>query len=119
MARAQSADEAIIGAGTRIRGNIEGGGNLRIEGRVEGDVALSGAVSVETGGGVVGALSGSDVTIGGTVVGDVAATGAVTIRAGAEVTGNMGGTDVSLEEGASFTGRVESEFELPPELEDR
>jgi len=119
MARAQSADEAIIGPGTRIRGNVEGGGDLRIEGRVEGDVALTGTVNVETGGGVVGDLSGSDVTIGGTVVGDVSATGAVSIRAGAEVTGTVGGVDVSLEEGANFTGRIESEFELPPELEDR
>lgn len=119
MARAQSADEAIIGRGTRIRGNVQGGGNLRVEGQVEGDVAVTGMVSVEAGAGVVGDVAGSDIAIGGSLVGDVSATGSVSVQAGAEVRGNLGGAEVSLEEGASFSGRIEADFTLPPELEDR
>ena len=57
--------------------------------------------------------------VGGALTGDVAATGAVVIRATARVEGNMSGAEVSLEEGASFSGRIEAEFDLPAELEGR
>ena len=61
----------------------------------------------------------STVLIGGALTGDVAATGAVVIRASAKVAGNMSGAEVSLEEGASFSGRIEAEFDLPAELAGR
>ena len=52
-------------------------------------------------------------TIGGELAGDVTARGAVVVRAGAKVTGNLGGSEVSLEEGASFEGRIDAELDLP------
>jgi cytoskeletal protein CcmA (bactofilin family) len=93
-------DGATIGRGTRVRGRVEGSGDLRIEGEVTGDVRVSGAVTIE-----------------GTLTGDVVSEGAVLIRAGAQVEGNMSGAEVALEEGASFSGRIDADFELPDGLE--
>lgn len=111
-------DESVLGRGTRVRGRINGDGSLRVEGQVEGEVAVSGDLTIEEGASVRGDVEALGVTILGELQGDVSAHGPVAIRATAKVTGNMGGAEVTLDEGASFTGRIEADFELPPELLD-
>jgi len=61
-------------------------------------------------------VGASAVAIGGTLRGDVSARGVVTVRATADVEGDLGGAEVSLDEGASFHGRIEAEFDMPAEL---
>lgn len=109
-------DESVLGRGARVRGRVNGDGSLRVEGQVEGEIAVSGDLTIEEGGAVRGDVEAHGVTILGELQGDVSAHGPVAIRATAKVTGNMGGAEVTLEEGASFTGRIEADFELPPEL---
>jgi cytoskeletal protein CcmA (bactofilin family) len=111
-----SESTSVLGRGARVRGRVSGDGDLRVEGQIEGDVALSGELAIEETGSITGDVDAASVTIAGVLQGDVAARGAVTIRAGAKVEGNMGGAEVSLEEGASFAGRIEAEFDLPAEL---
>lgn len=96
-----------------MRGRIGGEGDLRIEGEVEGDVAISGDLSIEEGASVTGDVGAGSLVVGGALKGDVAARGQVTIRATAQVEGDVGGAEVSLEEGASFHGRIAAEFDLP------
>lgn len=120
MARNRSAvasSEAVIGRGARVRGRVGGEGDLVVEGRVEGDVSVSGALSVEAEGAVEGDVTAAAVTIAGGLTGDVSCRGSVLIRAGAQVSGNMGGAEVALEEGAAFSGRIDADFQLPPEIE--
>jgi cytoskeletal protein CcmA (bactofilin family) len=114
-----SESTSVLGRGARVRGRVSGDGDLRVEGQIEGDVTLSGELSIDETGTVTGDVDAAAVTITGTLLGDVAARGVVTIRAGAKVEGNMGGAEVSLEEGASFAGRIEAEFDLPAELTSR
>ena len=110
---------STLGRGARVRGRVHGDGDLLIEGQVEGDVSISGDLSIEDGAAVTGDVEAGAVAIAGRLKGDVAARGAVTIHATASVEGNMGGAEVSLEEGASFSGRIEAEFDLPAELKPR
>ena len=42
--------ESVIGAGTKVRGRIHGDGDLLVEGNVEGDIALRGALTIAVGG---------------------------------------------------------------------
>ena len=107
---------SVLGRGARVRGRVSGDGDLQVEGQIEGDVTLSGELSIDEAGSITGDVDAAAVTIAGALQGNVAARGAVTIRAGAKVEGNMGGAEVSLEEGASFVGRIEAEFDLPAEL---
>jgi cytoskeletal protein CcmA (bactofilin family) len=104
MARSTRADVgrgegAVIGRTTRVRGKISGDGGLVLEGSVEGDVAVTAAV-----------------TIRGELEGDVQTRGPVRIESGAKVKGDMQGESFMLEEGADFAGRLDADFELPPEL---
>jgi len=111
------AAESTLGRGARVRGRISGEGDLRVEGHIEGDVRVSGQLALEEGASITGDIEAAAVVIGGLLTGDVASRGAVTVRATAKVEGNLGGAEVSLEEGASFHGRIEAEFDMPVELE--
>lgn len=115
---AAEAAESTLGRGARVRGRISGDGDLRVEGHVEGDVRVSGQVALEEGASITGDVEAAAVIISGALTGDVVSRGAVTVRASAKVAGNLGGAEVSLEEGASFHGRIEAEFDMPAELEE-
>jgi len=110
-------NEARIGVGTRIVGRVSGDGNLVVEGHVEGEIAVRGDLTIDSGGSVVSNVEAHSVVVAGSLDGDVNATGAVAVRAGARVRGDLHGTEVTLEEGAQFAGRLDCEFTLPPELE--
>jgi cytoskeletal protein CcmA (bactofilin family) len=108
--------ESVLGRGTRVRGRVRGEGHLRVEGTIEGDVAISGELAIEEGGEIKGNVQADSVTIGGELSGDVAARGPVALRSTAKVTGNLGGSEVSLDEGASFEGAIDAQFDLPADL---
>ena len=125
MARAQTSaktgaargdGDSVLARGAKVRGRVSGDGGLRVEGQIEGDVSIRGDLAIESGAAIKGDVDANAVVIDGALTGDVAARGAVAIRKGANVTGNMGGAEVSLDEGALFSGRIEAEFDLPPEL---
>ncbi|HEY1691244.1 MAG TPA: polymer-forming cytoskeletal protein [Polyangiaceae bacterium] len=108
---------ARIGSGARIRGRIHGDGDLVVEGQVEGELAIRGELTIAEGGAVTSeAVEAQSVVVAGTLEGDVAASGPVRLVAGARVRGNLKGSAVSIEEGARFSGRLDCEFDLPPEL---
>jgi cytoskeletal protein CcmA (bactofilin family) len=95
---------------------VSGEGNVRLEGEVEGDVKVSGQLELAATGVLVGSVSAGQVTVDGSLQGDVEASGPIHIRTGARVVGDMNGSEVSLEEGASFRGRIDATFELPDGL---
>ena len=135
MARASSSSTshgaAVLGKGSHVRGRIAGDGDLLGEMSrqldeesggfafglgISGDVALKGALVVDSGAEVVADVQASSVMVEGAIEGDISATEAVTIRASARVSGAIRGSSISIEEGASVSGRIEADFELPPEL---
>jgi len=109
--------EARIGSSARIRGRIHGEGNLVIEGHVHGDVTVRGDLTIAEGASVSSqVVEAHALTIAGELEGEVNASGPVTLAAGARVRGNLRGSAVAIDEGARFSGRLECEFDLPPEL---
>ncbi len=113
---AHAGGPSVLGSSLRVRGRLTGNGDLRIEGEIEGDVKVDGALELAEGGSVTGNVTATSVVLDGSLTGDVAAEGTVLIRANARVSGNMNGSEIALEEGASFNGRIEAVFELPDGL---
>src|SRR5580693_7755328 len=115
--RTGDAGGARIGSGARVRGRIHGDGDLVVEGHVEGDLAIRGELTVAEGANVSSeTIEAHSVVVAGGLEGDVAASGTVRLVAGARVRGNLKGSSVSIDEGARFSGRLDCEFDLPPEL---
>lgn len=108
--------EAVIGRSTRVRGRVSGDGDLRVEGAVEGDISLSGDLTITDGARAASNVEARAVTVAGELEGDVRAQGVVHIEVGARVRGDIQGELVAIDEGAEFNGRLIADFELPPEL---
>ena len=109
--------EARIGRTARVRGRVHGEGDLVIEGAVEGDLAIRGDLTVAEGAEVTSStVEAHEVHIAGALTGDVAASGSVRLSGAARVRGNVRAAAVAIDDGARFSGRLEVEFELPPEL---
>jgi len=119
MARTSSTshgETAVLGKGSHLRGRIAGDGDLRVEGVISGDVALKGHLTVDGGAEIVADVQARSVVVEGAIEGDISAIEAVAIRAGAKVSGAIRGSSISIEEGATVSGRIDADFELPPGL---
>ena len=111
-----SHDASSIGAGARVKGRVSGDGDLVIAGSVEGDIAVRGDLTIEAGGSCTSNVDAHGVTVSGALEGDVVASGAVVLGATARLRGGVRGASFAMDDGASFAGLVECDFELPAEL---
>lgn len=106
----------MIGGTTRVRGRIDGEGDLVVEGAVEGDVSLRGDLTIGEAAKMASNVDANAVTVRGELEGDVHARGLVRIAAGARVRGDVSGESFALEDGAEFVGRIDLQFDLPAAL---
>ncbi len=104
-------DESIIGATTRIRGNVTGSGSLVVEGQVEGDIVMEGDVVLGEGGRVRGSIQGASLRVAGQVAGDLKANDSISVESGARVVGDIIAARIGIAEGALVRGLVQTEGE--------
>jgi cytoskeletal protein CcmA (bactofilin family) len=102
--------DTLIGAGTRIIGDVHFSGGFHVDGHVKGNVdapADSGAtLSVSDGGVVEGAVAVPNVVLNGSVRGDILAHDRVELGATARVTGNVYYGLIEMEMGAEINGKL-------------
>ena len=89
---------------------------MRIEAEIEGDVVVRGALELEPGATVSGGVEADTLVVAGALDGDVTAKGAVTITASGSLRGDVTAAELSLEEGGTFQGRIEADFDLPDSI---
>jgi cytoskeletal protein CcmA (bactofilin family) len=114
--RVAPGDGSTIGSGARIRGRVTGDGDLVVAGHVEGDILVRGDVTIADSASCTSNVEGHEVTVAGALSGDISASGAVTIGSTARYRGNVRGGTIAIEDGASFAGRIDCDFELPEGL---
>lgn len=102
------ADVTVIGRGANVVGRVSGAVDLEIHGRIEGDVAVEGDVTVETQGLVAANIAGRRVVIRGAVKGDVTGEDAVRLEEGARVVGDIHAPRVAITRGALVRGHVQT-----------
>jgi len=102
--------DTLIGAGTRIIGDVHFGGGFHVDGHVKGNVDAppdSGAtLSVSDTGVIEGAVAVPNVVLNGTVKGDILAHDRVELGATARVTGNVYYGLIEMEMGAEINGKL-------------
>lgn len=112
MAKEQAASQtagaiSIIAQGTRIVGDCETDGTMRIEGTVEGKVRAAKAVVVGKDGVVKGDIATQDAVIGGHVTGTVTAESRLELQATCVIDGEIRARRIKLDEGGKVNGQVQ------------
>jgi len=113
---AQGEQIGIIGKGITIKGSLTGGGDLVIEGRVEGQIALKNHLTIEGTGRVQADIRAEELTINGEASGNIDASTRVAISASARVAGDIKAPRVVIEDGAVFNGSIEMDVRLPDDI---
>ncbi len=103
------AEASVVGQGTVVRGNVRGEGSIEIYGRVDGNVVVTGDVTLGENASVSGDVSGARVSVGGIVTGDLTGTEAVIIERAAQITGDITAPRVGIEEGARVRGALRTD----------
>ncbi len=106
----QSRIDSLIGAGTRIEGDVSFAGGLRVDGEIKGNVRASG----EEGGTLVvseharieGEIHVSHVVINGTITGPVYSSESLELQPRARVTGDVQYNNLEMHLGAIVQGRL-------------
>jgi cytoskeletal protein CcmA (bactofilin family) len=104
----QSRERALIGPSIEIKGNLSGGEDLLVEGRVEGKIELPQfSVTIGSGGRIKADIHGRSIIVMGEVEGNLYGSEQIVLRQSSKVTGNLVAPRVSLEDGANFRGSVD------------
>jgi len=108
--RPTSTIDTLIGAKTKIKGDITFSGGFRVDGTVVGSIVSDGApdavLTISDQGSVEGEVRAPHVIINGTMKGDVMASERVELAAQARVLGNVHYKVLEMAAGAQITGRV-------------
>lgn len=97
----------VIGEHTRILGNLEGKGNLRIDGEVEGNLKVESLVVIGPKGRVRGEIQANQISISGCVEGNCIARDRIELQSSAVISGNLTSMRIEMKDGAKLQGKVE------------
>ena len=106
----QTRIDSLIGAGTRIEGNVIFAGGLRIDGEVKGDVRCvegeAGTLVISEHARVEGEIAVAHLVVNGTIVGPVHAADFVELQPRSRVTGDVHYASIEMHLGAVVDGRL-------------
>lgn len=94
----------IIANGTRLKGELEIDGNLRIEGGFQGSLYVGSRLYISSTGRVISNIHADEAIIGGVVLGNIYAKTKVKILSTGHVKGNIYTNVISADEGSLFEG---------------
>lgn len=106
MADKDLKDLNLIGAGTTVEGKIRTQGNIRIDGKLTGEINATENLSVGVTGVIEGTISGKNIIVGGKVRGNITATEKLVMEGKAVVRGDVRASKLVVDEGALFDGRI-------------
>jgi cytoskeletal protein CcmA (bactofilin family) len=99
--------EMCISAGITIEGRIDGAAHLRVAGLFKGDVHVTGNLTIEPGGELIGSVHAKAVVIGGHLEGSIESAARVAILSTGVLHGDLKAGLLMVEGGSRMIGRVE------------
>jgi cytoskeletal protein CcmA (bactofilin family) len=100
-----SVDVSILSSGVKVEGKLYSEGNMRIDGKVFGDVTVNGNLTLGDGSSIEGEVKAMNITLSGTVKGTVEANEKVILESGSSLFGDLTAKILVVEEGAKFDGK--------------
>ena len=95
----------IIGAGTTIKGDIDCKGDMRIDGKITGNITISGKIVVGPTGDINGQINCKNSEIEGKLEGKIFVDELLVLKSTAAILGDIATTKLAIEPGATFTGK--------------
>ncbi len=96
----------IIGSGTTVEGKIRTQGNIRVDGKMVGELHAAENVAVGLTGEIEGNINGRNVTVGGKIRGNIIAVDKLVFEGKAVVRGDIRAARLVIDEGAVFDGKI-------------
>jgi cytoskeletal protein CcmA (bactofilin family) len=93
-----------IASGTKIYGDVETNGDIRVDGVLVGSITSTGKVVIGETGKIEGEIRCENSNISGVVKGKVLVKDLLSLQATAHINGDIETSKLSIEPGASFTG---------------
>lgn len=119
--RIQNSIDTLIGADTRVEGDIHFTGGLRVDGAIRGNViepnSSPSTLILSEHGLIEGAISASKVVINGKVIGPVKASQFIELQAKARVTGDVHYKSLEMHTGAVIEGKLVYLGDSPEEID--
>jgi cytoskeletal protein CcmA (bactofilin family) len=110
VARADTAlprKESVIASDITIEGKIEGGGSVRLAGKIKGDVNVQGDLTIDAGAKLTGGVRADKVTIAGELEGNVEEASSVDLLKSGVVIGDLKTGSLTVAAGARMRGLAE------------
>jgi cytoskeletal protein CcmA (bactofilin family) len=96
---------SLIGAGTSLKGDISSNGDLRIDGKLVGNIDCSAKVVIGANGVVEGDITGQQADIMGTVSGSIKVKDLLQLKSSSIVSGDLYASKLQIEPAATFNGQ--------------
>ncbi len=105
----------IIGGGTTIKGDIDCNGDMRIDGKVTGNIKISGKIVIGPSGDINGQITCKNSEIEGKVEGKIFVAELLVLKSTAAILGDISTTKLAIEPGATFTGNCKMDGSKAPQ----
>src|SRR6266487_3090400 len=104
----QNADINVVnlGADDVLQGRLEVQGDLKIAGKVEGELRATGNVTIDSSASVQASIEGANVSVRGQVTGNVTARRRLTLGGKGRLNGDVMVGRLTVEDGATLNGNV-------------
>ncbi|MCK5600128.1 polymer-forming cytoskeletal protein [bacterium] len=96
--------DLTVGTDTKITGNLESKGSIRIDGHVNGSIECNGMLIIGEKGWIKGDIRASKGIIGGKVKGNITINDYLELNATSNVEGDVSTTLLQVDKGANFNG---------------
>jgi len=96
--------ETIVGPSVKVKGDFHCGGNIIVEGEVEGSLICGNMLQIKNGSKISADVSAKEAVIGGEVNGDIKVNGYLEITETAKILGDVEAGIISIAKGAFFNG---------------
>lgn len=110
-------NQVRLGPRDSLIGKLTIAGDLHVQGTVEGELAASGDIQVDSSAQVKATLEGRNVTVNGQVQGNVTARRRLTLAGSGALNGDVRVSRLSVEDGAMINGNISMQPAGPDEYE--
>ena len=102
----------IIGTETRLTGDLESTGDIRVDGSIDGHVTVKQRLVLGEGGIIKGDIEAKNATIAGLLKGNIRVENTLVLKPSARIDGDISTDKIVIESGAQFNGRCNMNIQL-------